>query len=227
MDPGEYWDAANLLLYMLDCRHTHNKHTNTYIPYSIICQSRVYQLSALFPISAVYSKIFRIIALESFTLIFSWHIVLHNKELWGCTFEGFYIISTFTFVLFLWKHAFITQPTITWSFVYHFFCNSCVSNCTFHMTRGHHLLSSSREETDRHAFVKKDWSESWPVRFTRKFLCILLHMDFSKVARCEVMRSKPKTPGELSPPSPKLSLYSRKYTLTYHPIIWSALYACF
>lgn len=45
MDPGEYWDAANLLLYMLDCRET-QKHTNTYILHSLICFSRIHQLRA-------------------------------------------------------------------------------------------------------------------------------------------------------------------------------------
>lgn len=95
------WTQENTGTLLISCStcstaETHNnKHTNTYILYGIICQSGVYQLRAFFPHKCwVYSKIFVIIALESSTLIFSWHIVLHNKELRGCTFEGFFLISS-------------------------------------------------------------------------------------------------------------------------------------
>lgn len=52
MDPGEYWDAPNLLFYMHNCRHTHTKHPYTYSLCSLICFSRIQQLKAFFSSSS-------------------------------------------------------------------------------------------------------------------------------------------------------------------------------
>lgn len=57
MDPGKYWDAANLLLYMLDCRRTQT-HTNIYILRILICFGRTYQLRAFLPKCCMCRSIF-------------------------------------------------------------------------------------------------------------------------------------------------------------------------
>lgn len=54
------WTQENTGTLLISCStcstaEKHNKHTNTYILYSIICQNRVYHLRALFPISAEYT----------------------------------------------------------------------------------------------------------------------------------------------------------------------------